>query len=228
MKNLLLLGAAGLGLAGCVAPPPSGPSVMALPPQGRDFAQFQREDQTCQAHAAASIGYADPSAAATNAAVGSAAVGTVVGAAAGALVGAAAGNPGAGAAIGAGAGLVTGSAAGANAAAGTGYGMQAQFDMTYAQCMTAYGNTVQATPVGGPAGPYYGTPYYPYGYPSYGGYPYAYPYYSPYYYGPSLGLYGGWGWGGYRGWGYGGGWGYRGGGYRGGFGGGFHGGGHRR
>ncbi|MBS7810114.1 glycine zipper family protein [Roseococcus pinisoli] len=220
MKKLLLLGAAGLGLVGCAATPPSGPTVIALPPQGKDFAQFQREDQTCQMNAAASIGYANPSAAATNAAVGSAVAGTAVGAAAGALVGAAAGNPGAGAAIGAGAGLVTGTAVGANAAAGTTYEMQGRFDVTYAQCMTALGNTVQTAPAVPPAVPYYATPYYPYAYPyaAYG-YPYAYPYFAP-----SIGIYGGWGWGGYRGgwggyrggWGYGGGWGYRGG-YRGGW-----------
>jgi hypothetical protein len=212
MKNMILLGAAGLGLAACTVPPPSGPTIMALPPQGKDYAQFQREDMTCQQSAGASIGYVDPSAAAANTVVGSAAVGTVVGAAAGALIGAAAGNPGAGAAIGAGTGLVTGSAIGANNAAyGTGYEMQARFDTTYAQCMTAYGNTIQAAPATPPSIPYYAAPYYPYPF---------YPY--PYYYGPRVGFYGGYGgygygWGGYRGGYYGG---YRGGwgGYRGGWG----------
>lgn len=203
MKNVVILGLAGLGLAACTVPPPSGPTIMALPPQGKNYAQFQREDMTCQQNAGASIGYVDPSAAATNAAVGSAAVGTVVGAAAGALIGAAAGNAGAGAAIGAGTGLVTGSAVGANAAYGTGYEMQARFDTTYAQCMTAYGNTVQAAPATPPSVPYYAAPYYPYPF---------YPY--PYYYGPRVGFYGGYGygWGGYRGgyWGgYRGGWGRR-------------------
>lgn len=207
MKNLMILGLAGLGLSACAVPPPSGPTLMALPPQGKDFALFQREDMACQRNAGLAIGYVDPSQA-TNAAVGSAVVGTAVGAAAGALIGAAAGNPGAGAAIGAGAGLVTGSAVGANAAAGTGYEMQAQFDTVYAQCMTAYGNTIQAGPARAASIPYYAGSYYPAPF---------YPY--PYYYGPSVGFYGGYGgyWGGYRG-GY---WGGRGGywgGYRGGYG----------
>jgi len=201
MKRLILLGAAGIGLAACTVPPPSGPTLMALPPQGKDYGLFQREDQACQQNAAASIGYANPSAAATNAAVGSAAVGTAVGAAAGALIGAAAGNAGAGAAVGAGAGLLTGSAVGANNAAAAGYDLQGRFDTVYAQCMTAYGNTVQAAPVAPPSVPYYAVPYYPYP---------VYPY--PYYYGPRVGFYGGYGYGywGHRGWGgYRGGWGRR-------------------
>ncbi len=197
MKNVIILGLAGLGLAACAVPPPNGPTIMALPPQGKDYAQFQREDGTCQQNAAAAIGYQNPSAAATNAAVGSAAVGTAVGAAAGALIGAAAGNPGAGAAIGAGTGLVTGGAIGANNAAATGYDMQGRFDTVYAQCMTAYGNTVQAAPATPPTVPYYAAPYYPYPF---------YPY--PYYYGPRVGFYGGYGYWGYRG-GYRGGWGRR-------------------
>ena len=203
MKKVILLGAAGLGLAACAVPPPSGPTLIAMPPQGKDYGQFQREDATCQQSAGASIGYADPSIAAGNAAVGSAAVGTVVGAAAGALIGAAAGNPGAGAAVGAGAGLVTGSAVGANNAAAAGYDLQSRYDMTYAQCMTAYGNQIQAQPVAAPTG-YYSAPYYP---------PVVVAPY-PYLYGPRF--YGGGYWGGWRGgWGYRGGWGH---GYRGGWG----------
>jgi len=188
MKNVAILGFAGLGLVACTVPPPSGPTVLALPPQGKDYGQFQREDLTCQQSAAASIGYANPSAAATNAAVGSAAVGTAMGAAAGALIGAAAGDPGAGAAIGAGTGLFTGSIVGANNASATTYGMQARLNAVYAQCMTAYGNTVEAPPVA-PAVTYYAAPYYPYP---------AYPY--PFFFGPSVSFYGGYGYWGPRGW----------------------------
>jgi hypothetical protein len=85
----------------CAVPPAlRGPTVMALPPQGNSLTVFQQDDQQCRSHAAAGIGYVQPGQASTQAAVGSAAVGTVLGAAAGAAIGAAAGNAGAGAAIG--------------------------------------------------------------------------------------------------------------------------------
>jgi hypothetical protein len=207
-----------LGLAGCVAPPPAGPSVMALPGAGKEFQAFQQDDLLCRQYAAGQTGYANPSQAATQSAVGSAVVGTAVGAAAGALIGAAAGNPGAGAAIGAGSGLLVGSAAGVNNAYASAGGVQAGYDIGYAQCMVAHGNTVQPIPTG-----YAGYPSY-YGY----GYPYAYPYAYPYpayaggaYLAPTVVIGGGWGggWGWNRGWG--GGW--RGGGWGGGWrGGGWH------
>jgi hypothetical protein len=197
-RVLALCGLVALG--GCAIPPPSGPRVVALPEKGKDLAQFQREDLGCRQGASAAIGGANPQQEAANAAVGTAVVGTVIGAAAGALIGAAAGNPGAGAAIGAGAGLLTGSAAGANAAVGYGQGAQYQYDVAYAQCMAAAGNQVQA-----PQAPSYAGGY---GYPGYG-YGYGYPYYAPFW-GPAFvvgGYWGrGWGWG-HRGWG--GGWGRR-------------------
>jgi hypothetical protein len=184
-----------LALGACAVPPPSAPTVLATPPEGKDLARFQHEDFTCRQHASGQIGYGNPSQAATNAAVGSAAVGTAVGAAAGALLGAAAGNAGAGAAVGAGAGLLTGSAVGGNQAAATGYGLQHQYDMAYAQCMTASGNTLQSQMVAG--APAYAYPAYPYGYyaPGYAAYPY---------WGPSVVIGGGWGWRG--GWHHRGGW----------------------
>ena len=70
----------------------------------------QRDDQYCQASAQQAIGYQSPGEAANQAAVGSAAVGTALGALAGAALGSVSGNVGAGAAIGAGTGLVAGSA----------------------------------------------------------------------------------------------------------------------
>ncbi|WP_424810662.1 glycine zipper family protein [Roseococcus sp. YIM B11640] len=192
MKNAITLAAAALSLAACATYPPSGPSIVALPGQGKDYAQFQREDGYCQQQAGIGTGYVDPQAG-TNAAVGSAVVGTALGAATGALIGAAAGNAGVGAAIGAGTGLAAGSVYGANAAAGTQYGAQGRFDTIYAQCMTAYGNTVQPMAVAAPAVPYYGSPYYAaapvYPVPV----PVPYPAYRPYYRGW------GWGYGGYWG-----------------------------
>ena len=113
-------------LTGCVVPPPSGPNVMALPPQGKSFEAFQREDIYCRQSAAQTSGAGESAMQAQNNAVGSAVVGTAVGAAAGALIGSASGNAGAGAAVGAGAGLLVGSAAGANNAARGGYASQLQ------------------------------------------------------------------------------------------------------
>ena len=90
---------------------------MALPSQGKSLATFQQEDAQCRDYAAATIGYLQPGQAGTHAAVGSAAVGTLLGAAAGSPIGAAAGNAGAGAVIGGATGLVGGTVVGANNAA---------------------------------------------------------------------------------------------------------------
>jgi Glycine-zipper domain len=161
-----------LALGACAVVPPTGPAVLALPPQGKDLAQFQQEDGSCREYAAAQIGYGSPAQAASQSAVGSAALGTALGAAAGALLGAAAGGAGVGAAFGAGTGLLFGSAVGANNAYASGGGLQLRYDLAYAQCMTARGNRLQALP----AAPYYLPNYGPYAYPAY----YAYPvYYGP-------------------------------------------------
>lgn len=226
-----LLGLPLLALASCApVPPVTGPMILATPPQGKDPQRFQQEDAFCRQQAFAAIGGLSPQQQAGNAAVGSAAVGTVVGAAAGALLGAAAGNPGAGAAIGAGTGLLAGSAIGANNAQAAGYNTQAAYDMAYAQCMTAYGNTIQAgvIPPGGAyavGGVPYATPYATYGYAAPGfvappvtlglGFGYGYGWggwYRPWGWGGGYRPYGGWYagrgyYGGYRGGGYG----YRGG-----------------
>ena len=156
MRNLALLAVVAAGLSACAAPIPRGPSVVALPPAGRDFGQFQREDVYCQQMASNSLGVFDPGAV-NQSALGSAAIGTAVGAVAGGLIGAATGNFGAGAAIGAGAGLLTGSALGVGAGQNTNFGLQDRFDITYAQCMAALGNSVQPLRVGVPV-PFYATP----------------------------------------------------------------------
>jgi len=164
-----------LALGGCAVVPPSGPSIVALPRSGEPLQQFQQEDYQCRDYAYRSTDANGASQAATNNAVGSAAIGTLGGAAVGALIGAAAGNPGAGAAIGAGSGLLVGGAAGANGASYSAYGLQGRYDAAYAQCMTAKGNTIQQPPA-----PVYATP------PAY--YAPAPVYYAPrprpYYYGP--------------------------------------------
>jgi hypothetical protein len=185
--------AAVLGLGACAVAPPTGPSFAAMPGQGKNFEQFQADDFRCRQIAQGSIGNTSPAEAANQSAIGSAAVGTGVGAAVGALAGAAGGAPGIGAAAGAGAGLLAGSAIGANNAAASGAALQQRYDITYAQCMAAAGESVP-NPTAGPPG-------YPY---PYGGYP-AYPYPPAAYYPPpvfyppvELGI--GFGWGG--GWGH--------------------------
>lgn len=161
-----------LATAGCAVVPPSGPTVMALPGQGKSFPVFQQDDYSCRGYAQQQTGYQQPGQAATNAAVGSAVLGTAIGAAAGAAIGAAAGNPGAGAAIGGATGLLGGSAIGANNAGAIQASLQQRYDVAYTQCMYARGDTVQAPP------PAYAS-YPAYGYPGYGYPGYAYPYYAP-------------------------------------------------
>ncbi|MBV9654836.1 MAG: glycine zipper family protein [Acetobacteraceae bacterium] len=176
--------AGALGLGACAPALPQGPSVLALPAQGKSFAAFQQDDATCRYYGSQQTGFVNPSQAATQSGLGSAAIGTVAGAAAGALLGAAAGNPGIGAAAGAGGGLLLGSAVGSNNANATSATLQQRYDIAYTQCMYSKGNSVQA---GGPlsvsAVPAYG--------------------YGPYFGGTTVAL----GFGGYYGGGWGRGWG---------------------
>ena len=129
----------GMLVAGC-ATVPTGPNVMVLPGPQKSFEQFQADQMSCQQYAQASIGGASAQQNAANSAVGSAAVGTLLGAAAGAIIGSATGQAGQGAAIGAGTGLLFGSAAGSNAYGYSYYEAQRRYDMAYAQCMYARGN----------------------------------------------------------------------------------------
>jgi len=168
----------------CAVAPPTGPNVLMMPSEGKDLTQFQREDGACRGYAQQQIGGSSPQQAATQSAVGSAAVGTVLGATAGTLLGAAGGNAGAGAAIGAGGGLLAGSAVGAGTAQSSAGSLQQRYDVAYAQCMTASGNTMQMTATGTP---YLYRPYAYYGAP---------PYYGPYLGGTALSfgfIGGGWG-----------------------------------
>jgi hypothetical protein len=157
-------------LVGCVAVPPSGPTVGALPPKGKDLAEFQQDDIGCRQYAAQQTGVT-PGEAAEQSAVNSAALGTLLGAAAGAAIGAAAGNAGAGAAIGAGTGLLFGGAAGADAGAISAGNVQQRYDTAYTQCMASKGNiapVVAQTPQPPPAAyPAYPPGYYYYPYPAY-------------------------------------------------------------
>jgi hypothetical protein len=166
-------------VAGCAVRPPTGPTVLAVPPEGKALSQFQQEEANCRNYAFNQIGIT-PAQAGNRSVAGSAVVGTALGTAAGALLGAAGGSAGTGAAVGAGTGLLAGSAVGASNAQTSSFGLQARYDMAYTQCLASTGNTVQTAAA-------YASPY---GY--YGGYPYHSPYYGGYYgpgfYRPGLSL----------------------------------------
>ena len=163
---------AALALGGCAIAPPSGPSVMALPAEGKSFEQFQADDAACQQYASDRIGNGTPQQAANESGAASAAIGATVGAAAGALIGVAAGDPAIGAAIGGGGGLLLSSLAGMSNAYASGVALQQRYDMAYTQCMVAKGESVPVAQ-NDPA-------YYQPGY-SYQPYPYQpYPHWHPY------------------------------------------------
>jgi Glycine-zipper domain len=136
----VLLFAGALFLAGCVQIP-TGPSVMVLPGNGKDFEQFKIDDLLCRQWALQQTG-TTTSEASTNAAVSGAAVGTVLGAATGAAVGAASGHPATGAAVGSGIGLLGGTAAGSSRGAAAGWSAQQRYDIAYMQCMYSKGNQI--------------------------------------------------------------------------------------
>jgi hypothetical protein len=121
---------------------PTGPSVMALPGNGKNFDQFRADDAVCRQFAYEQVGGVAGQQAAQRSAVTSAVVGTALGAAAGAAIGSASGDMGAGAAIGAGTGLLLGSAAGSGYASASYYEAQRRYDYAYLQCMYAKGNQI--------------------------------------------------------------------------------------
>ena len=179
-----------LAVSACAVAPPQGPSVMALPAQGKPFDAFQQDDATCRGYATQQTGGASAAQAANSSAVGSAALGTALGAGLGAALGSVGGAVGAGAAIGGATGLLAGSAIGANNAQAAGGNVQARYDTAYTQCMYSRGNSVQSAPTGYAAG--YPPGYYPAPAPYYG--------YGPGYFGPSVVIGGGWGGGWHGGW----------------------------
>jgi len=166
----LPLGVVAVALAGCAAIPPTGPSVVALPPSGKPLSEFQQEDYACRDYAFRADNAGQASQGALQSGAGSTAIGTVGGAAAGALLGAAAGNAGMGAAIGAGAGLLLGSAVGANNAQASSAGLQARYDAAYSQCMASKGNHI-APPTVYATTPVYAAPPVVYAPPPVWGYP---------------------------------------------------------
>jgi len=133
--------AVAVSLASC-ATIPTGPSVMVLPGDNKNFEEFRNDEAVCRQYALEQIGGVSGQRAAESSAVTSAVVGTAVGAVAGAAIGSASGNMGSGAAIGGGTGLLFGSAAGSSYASGSYYDTQRRYDHAYLQCMYAKGNQI--------------------------------------------------------------------------------------
>ncbi|WP_090828224.1 YMGG-like glycine zipper-containing protein [Nitrosovibrio tenuis] len=127
---------AALSLGACVSIP-SGPSVMVLPGSGKNFDQFRVDDLSCKQYATEQVKGITPNEASISSGVGSAAVGTALGAAAGAAIGG-----GTGAAIGAGSGFALGGLTGSSSARASGEIGQQRYDMGYVQCMYAKGHRV--------------------------------------------------------------------------------------
>src|ERR1700760_92355 len=145
-----------LALSACAVAPPQGPSVMALPAQGKSFEAFQQDDVACRGFGTQQTGGAWAAQAANNSAVGSAVLGTALGAGLGAALGSVGGAVGAGAAIGGATGLLAGRAVGARNSQGAGANVQGRYDTAYTQCMYSRGDTVQGAPSGYAAGYGYG------------------------------------------------------------------------
>ncbi len=121
-------------LSACTQPP-MGPTVQVIPQQGKPFDVFQGENAQCQQYAADQVrGGAE---AANNRQVGTAVIGTVLGAALGAAVGG-----GRGAAVGAGFGAGGGTIVGAGNARNEQYSLQQRYNIAYSACMYAHNNQI--------------------------------------------------------------------------------------
>src|SRR5215813_6672427 len=138
-----------LFLGGCVMPP-TIPTIPVAPGPNKTFESFAAEQSYCQQYATALT--APQAYAATNQAVGTAILTTALGAALGGAIG---GGHAAG--IGAASGAAFGTVVGAGGSGFAQMSLQQQFDITYGQCMYAYGNRVPGfAPPGTP--PYPGVP----------------------------------------------------------------------
>jgi hypothetical protein len=144
-------------LSAC-ASEPLGPTVAVMPAPGKPFDVFQGDQAVCKDFASSQV--AGGAQSANNRQVGTAVVGTLLGAGLGAAIGG-----GRGAAIGAGAGALGGTAVGAGPAEGAQYSLQQRYDLAYSQCMYSRGNQVPGyQPAGYPPPPPPGYGYSP-GYP---------------------------------------------------------------
>jgi hypothetical protein len=151
-------------LLNACASEPMGPTIQVLPRDGKPFSVFQSDDAICRQFASGQVqGGAEQ---ANNRQVGTAVIGTLLGAGLGAAIGG-----GRGAAIGAGAGVLGGTAVGAGPSERAQYSLQERYNTAYAQCMYSHGNQIPgfrpAEPPPPPPGyaPGYPPPGYAPGYP---------------------------------------------------------------
>jgi uncharacterized protein YcfJ len=126
--------AAVLMLAGCVTPP-MGPTVAVMPGPNKPFAVFEGDQAECKQFASNQV--AGGAEQANNQQVGTALLGTALGAGLGAAVGG-----GRGAAVGAGTGAIVGSGIAADQGQYAQMSLQQRYDLAYQQCMYAKGNQV--------------------------------------------------------------------------------------
>ena len=121
-------------LDACVSKP-MGPTVAVMPAPTKPFAVFEDDQVICRNYADQQV--AGGAEQANTQEVGTAAIGTVLGAG----LGAAAGG-GRGAAVGAGTGAVAGTVVGSAPAARAQMSLQQRYDIAYSQCMYSRGNQV--------------------------------------------------------------------------------------
>ncbi len=137
-RTILSITAAATILSGCVTTP-MGPTIPASPGPNKPWAAYQQDEQVCEDYAHQRV--AGQAEAANNRAVGSALIGTALGAGLGAAVGG-----GRGAGIGAASGAVVGTAVGANQSGHAQYSLQQRYNIAYGECMTSHGDVVQWAP----------------------------------------------------------------------------------
>jgi outer membrane lipoprotein SlyB len=123
-----------IALSGC-APTVMAPAIPVMPGPNKPFDQFTADQQACQGYANSQT--APLAAQANNQALGGALLTTALGAGLGAAIGG-----GRGAAIGAASGAVLGTGVAAQSSSLAGMNLQQQYDVYYAQCMSARGNRV--------------------------------------------------------------------------------------
>ncbi len=134
--RLALPGLLSLVLAACQTLP-TGPTVAVMPPAGKPLDLFQQEDLFCRNYATQSFA-PDAASQGQRQVLGSAVLGSALGALVGSAVGGDHQSAGAGAAV----GLAMGGLAGAGRARDTAMSDQARYNIAYEQCMSSKGNVV--------------------------------------------------------------------------------------
>ncbi len=134
MKNpaLALIGAS---LLSACASQPMGPTVAVMPAPNKPFDVFAQDQAACKEFANSQV--AGGAQVANNQTIGTAVIGTALGAGLGAAVG-----EGRGAAVGAGTGAIAGTAIGSGQSERAQMSLQQRYDIAYSQCMYAKGNQV--------------------------------------------------------------------------------------